>query len=214
MVLDPKYGMSPEPMVTGETLVLTNLRVALRGIKDGRETVVAAPLYRVEAAEVRHTDRSYQRLHLSTAVLAIGVFLAVGIWLLLGAPLLALLIGGVIASVGMWLSAGFLLDEDTGHVCFFTNGKPVRLPLHNRLSTQAAYDVVNRFFELTHGTNVEAVAQESEDVPASTHVDQLTSDGATQQDSGVYSGRSVAEDVGTMTRDWRKKLDEETSPQQ
>ena len=149
LALDADGGVSFHPPEEDEVLLLTTVRVIHIGRQEGRRVVTEVPLSRLDGAEVRQVERSPQRLYTSTFILAIGLILAIGIWVLLDVPLLALIVGGIIAIVGLWMLLGYLLDEEEGHLCFFAGTRTVRLPLSSHDSAQGAYQLIQRFFELT-----------------------------------------------------------------
>jgi hypothetical protein len=146
--ITPSGTISSYPPDSVDALLLTSHRIIRVGRKGGRRISEAAPLLRLDAAEVCHVDRSLQRLNLSVLLVVVGVALSVITWVSLANQLLALLGGGVVAVIGLWLLAGYLLAETESYLCFYANSHKITLPLYGKHSMQGACQVIDRFFEI------------------------------------------------------------------
>lgn len=174
--ITPSGIISSHPPVSMDALLLTSHRIIRVGQKGGRRISEAAPLLRLDAAEVCHVDRSFQRLYLSVILVVVGVALSVFTWVSLANPLLALLGGGVITVIGVWLLAGYLLAETESHLCFYTNNHKITLPLYGKHSRQGACQVVDRFFEIVAALYSVPDCQRADGNPVSSHWDGVAFD--------------------------------------
>ena len=148
IALEPHGGVFFQPQDLPEVLLLTDLRVIHRGVREGQRFLTIAPLSQVTSLDLRDRQRLPGRLLMGGLLMGIGILVAAVTWTILEAEVLALVIGGIPTVVGIYFLMAFLFSADEGSLSFFTPGHSINFPLRSHRAGEEAYLVVERFWEL------------------------------------------------------------------
>ncbi len=148
-VLDARAGLLDEAVPGSDALIVTNRRVARAGAGHGSRVLTLLPLSNVSAVEVLDAGRSLDRLGQGVLLLAVGLALGGGSWVVLGVQALSVLLGGLPALAGVYALAGWAFPDAEGQMRIHTFGQVVAQPLRSGAARRDAYAAASRLYALT-----------------------------------------------------------------
>ena len=148
-VLDGRRGLLDAPAPGVDALIVTNRRVVRSGAEQGARALTLLPLYNVSAVEVFDAGRSLDRLGQGVLLLAVGLALGGGSWVILGVQVLSVLLGGLPALAGVYALAGWAFPDTEGQLRIHAFGQVVAQPLRSRAAKRDACAAASRLYALT-----------------------------------------------------------------
>ena len=179
-VLDARAGLLDKAVPGSDALIVTNRRVARAGAGHGSRVLTLLPLSNVSAVEVLDAGRSLDRLGQGVLLLAVGLALGGGSWVVLGVQALSVLLGGLPALAGVYALAGWAFPDAEGQLRIHTFGQVVAQPLRSGAARRDAYAAASRLYALTWSEDL-AGSGELVETTASSDDAQAAADGAAEE---------------------------------
>lgn len=148
-VLDARAGLLDEAAPGGDALIVTNRRVARVGSGHGSRVLTLLPLSSVSAVEALDAGRSLERLGQGVLLIAVGLALGGGSWVVLGVQVLSVLLGGLPALAGVYALAGWAFPDAEGQLRIHAFGQVVTQPLRSSAARRDAPAAAARLYALT-----------------------------------------------------------------
>lgn len=148
-VLDARAGLLDEAAPSGDALIVTNRRVARVGSGRGLRVLTLLPLSSVSAVEALDAGRSLERLGQGVLLIAVGLALGGGSWVVLGVQVLSVLLGGLPALAGVYALAGWAFPDAEGQLRIHAFGQVVTQPLRSSAARRDAPAAAARLYALT-----------------------------------------------------------------
>ena len=207
-VLDARAGLLDQAVPGSDALIVTNRRVARAGAGHGSRVLTLLPLSNVSAVEVLDAGRSLDRLGQGVLLLAVGLALGGGSWVVLGVQALSVLLGGLPALAGVYALAGWAFPDAEGQMRIHTFGQVVAQPLRSGAARRDAYAAASRLYALTWSEDLAGadigVAEEAEQGA------QDATDGAAEEaEQGAQASADGAEEAEQDAQDAADRVAEE-----
>lgn len=190
-VLDARAGLLDEAVPGGDALIVTNRRVARVGSGHGSLVLTLLPLSSVSAVEALDAGRSLERLGQGVLLIAVGLALGGGSWVVLGVQVLSVLLGGLPALAGVYALAGWAFPDAEGQLRIHAFGQVVTQPLRSSAARRDAPAAAARLYALTWS---DALASAVKLIEAAASVTDAEDTDAAQEDIARAAANGVAEE--------------------
>lgn len=204
-VLDARAGLIDEPAPGGESLIITNRRVVRAGAGQGSRVMTLLPLYNVSAVEVFAVGRALERLGQGVLLLAVGLALGGGSWVVLGVQVLSVLLGGLPALAGVYALAGWAFPDTEGQFRIHSFGQVIAHPLRSAAARRDASEAASRLYALTWSEALAGVGKLIETTSASPSAE--NGEASARGHAGPPQEPGAASDGGDPIWDWLRKSD-------
>ena len=222
-VFDARAGLLDERAPGGDALIATNLRLVRVGAGHGSRILTMLPLSNISAVEALDTGRALDKLGQGILLLAVGLALGGGSWVVLGVQALSVLLGGLPMLAGVYALAGWAFPDTEGQLRIHTFGQVFAQPLRSSAARRDAPEAAARLYSLAWSETlagasklieIVAAAQESghaptEGAPASTDGEPASADGGggNAPESDALRPVSEAGERGGSLWGWFRKAD-------
>lgn len=209
-VFDARAGLVDERPPGGDALIATNLRLVRVGAGHGSRVVTMLPLSNISAVESLDAGRALGKLGQGILLLAVGLALGGGSWIVLGVQALSVLLGGLPMLAGVYALAGWAFPDAEGQLRVHTFGQVFALPLRSSAARRDAPEAAARLYSLAWSETLAGASKPVETADAAQEGGPASTDGAVAEnapESDALRPVTEAAERGGSLWGWFRKAD-------
>lgn len=214
-VFDARAGLLDEHAPGGDALIATNLRLVRVGAGHGSRVLTMLPLSNISAVEALDTGRALDKLGQGILLLAVGLALGGGSWVVLGVQALSVLLGGLPMLAGVYALAGWAFPDTEGQLRIHTFGQVFAQPLRSSAARRDAPEAATRLYSLAWSETLAGASKPVETADAAQESGYASTDGepaptdggGNAQESDALRPVTEAAERGGSLWGWFRKAD-------